>query len=128
MSAVQSKHTWPEMVVRKMVHAMGRRYTLHGSQLPGRPDLVFPRLRKVIFVNGCYWHRHSGCAKATTPTANAAFWLAKFAANVERDRRNRRALRELGWTILTVWQCELRHPTRLRAKVARFLDVTRSDR
>jgi DNA mismatch endonuclease (patch repair protein) len=99
---------------------MGYRYRLHGK-LPGRPDMVFARRRKVIFVHGCFWHRHKGCRKASTPKANAAFWLAKFRANRKRDGLTERRLIAAGWEVVTVWQCELDEPEKLKRRLARAL-------
>ncbi len=121
MGAVRSKDTGPEMAVRKIVHALGYRYRLHDPKLPGRPDLVFPARRKVVFVHGCYWHRHNGCRYTTSPKTNCEFWQAKFTANVSRDRRTRRELKKMGWAVLTVWQCELKKPERLTERLNDFL-------
>ena len=104
MAAVPQKGSKPEMIVRRLVHAMGYRYRLHVRELPGSPDLVFPRLHKAIFVHGCFWHRHR-CRRATTPATRRAFWLRKFEDNRARDRRNLRALRRQGWKVLVVWEC-----------------------
>jgi DNA mismatch endonuclease (patch repair protein) len=121
MAAVHSENTKPEMAVRRTVHAMGYRYRLHDRKLPGKPDLVFASRRKTIFVHGCFWHRHRGCKYATTPKTRTDFWEAKFAANVARDRRNRRELKRLGWAVLTVWQCELKKPEKLAERLDDFL-------
>jgi DNA mismatch endonuclease, patch repair protein len=122
MGLVRAKNTKPEMAVRRIVHALGYRYRLHGRSLPGRPDLVFASRRKVIFVHGCFWHRHSGCAKATTPQANAEFWLAKFRANRQRDRKIERRLASDGWGVVTVWECELKEPAKLKRRLIRELE------
>lgn len=121
MAAVHSENTTPELAIRKLVFAMGYRYRLHVAGLPGRPDLVFPGRRKILFVNGCYWHRHRNCRYATTPKTNVEFWLAKFEANVRRDRANLKALRSLGWQVLTIWQCQLKNPDKLGKKIDAFL-------
>lgn len=108
MSRVRSRNTQPEIFIRSIVHRLGFRFTVNGPKnrsLPGRPDLVLPRRRTVIFVHGCFWHRHPGCLKATTPKTNAAFWSRKFQENVKRDRRNLSALKDLGWKTVVVWQC-----------------------
>lgn len=107
MSLVRGKDTRPEVLVRRIVFSLGYRYRLHGH-LPGRPDLVLPRLRKVVFVHGCFWHRHARCKKATTPAANKEFWLSKFRANRRRDRRTCRQLELLGWSVIVVWECQLK--------------------
>ncbi len=106
MSLIRSKDTRPELIVRKAVWAAGFRYRLHGEGLPGRPDLVFPALRTVVFIHGCYWHAHS-CQKGRIPKQNSRFWREKFAANQARDQRNARLLRREGWSVLTVWECSL---------------------
>jgi DNA mismatch endonuclease (patch repair protein) len=121
MAAVHSKDTGPEMAVRKIVHGLGYRYRLHDAKLPGRPDLVFPARCKVIFVHGCYWHRHNRCKYATSPKSNCEFWERKFDANVARDRRVRRELKKMKWSVFTVWQCELKKPERLTERLHEFL-------
>jgi len=113
MSGIRGKDTKPELIVRKYLHGVGLRYRLHGD-LPGKPDLVFPRYHTVVFVHGCFWHRHEGCRHATTPASNTAFWQKKFEANVRRDRYVQKELTELGWRVLVVWACELSEH-RLRA-------------
>ena len=113
MSAIRGKDTGPEMSVRQYLHACGLRYRLHQEGLPGRPDLVFPRYRTVVFVHGCFWHRHLGCRFATTPATRAEFWTGKFARNVARDKVNAAALAAMGWKVLTIWECETRDPLAL---------------
>lgn len=108
MAGIRGKNTRPEMIVRRALHAKGLRYRLGGCGLPGKPDLVFRRQRKAVFVHGCFWHRHEGCQYATTPATREDFWSAKFKANVERDRRVQAELRELGWSVHVIWECELR--------------------
>ena len=122
ISMVRSKDTKPEVVVRKMLHAQGYRYRLHRSDLPGSPDLVFPARKKIIFVNGCFWHGHSCKNGARMPKKNTEYWEPKIARNVERDSTNLRELTSLGWEVLTVWECELRKsPTDLREQMNHFL-------
>lgn len=106
MSRIRSRDTKPELALRKALHALGLRYRL-GSKLPGKPDLVFPRHKAVVFVHGCFWHRHAGCKVATTPKSNTGFWVDKFERNVTRDERVARALQEAGWRLFVVWECEL---------------------
>lgn len=110
MARIKGTNTKPEIHVRRVAHAMGLRFRLHRKDLPGRPDLVFPRYRTVVFVHGCFWHRHKDCTFATTPKTRAAFWAAKFAANIERDARNKADLRRLGWRVIVLWECELERP------------------
>ncbi len=112
MSRIRGKNTVPEKQVRSSLHRAGYRFRLHPKQLPGRPDVVLPKYRTVVFVHGCFWHRHKGCRYAYTPKSRVAFWNAKFESNVERDRRNSRELRRLGWKVVTVWECEAGHPDR----------------
>lgn len=122
MSLVKSKNTVPELAVRKLVFSMGHRYRIHGAGLPGKPDLVFSCKKKVIFVHGCFWHRHDDCKKATTPASNTEYWLPKFAKTIERDRQALDSLRELGWRILVVWECELKDTAALAEKLRVFLN------
>jgi DNA mismatch endonuclease (patch repair protein) len=121
MSRVRSKNTGPEIAVRRLLHGLGYRFRLHRSDLPGKPDIVLPKYKTVVFVHGCFWHRHVGCKKTTTPKSRLEFWADKFERNIERDKRNRRFLTKLGWRVLVVWQCEARSPNRLARKVKRFL-------
>lgn len=106
MSRVKGKDTTPEMRVRKAAHAAGLRFRLHRKDLPGSPNLVFPKHRVAIFVHGCFWHRHAGCRKASIPKTNAEFWISKFDANVARDARVAQELERLGWRCVTIWECE----------------------
>lgn len=108
MAGIRGRNTRPEMRLRGALHALGLRYRLHARKLPGRPDLVFPRFRAVVFVHGCFWHRHAGCRLTTTPATNAVFWQTKFDGNVERDARNVAALKAAGWRVAVVWECCLR--------------------
>jgi DNA mismatch endonuclease (patch repair protein) len=121
MASVRQRNTTPELSVRKIIHALGFRFRLHKKGLPGTPDIVLSRLRTAIFVHGCFWHRHGGCPKATTPLTRRGFWLDKFETNVRRDETNIAALQKLGWNVLVVWECETRHPTGLRSRLQRSL-------
>ena len=121
MARVRSKDTKPELVVRSLLHRMGYRFRLHGKALPGKPDIVLPRHRKAVFVHGCFWHRHGACRPLSLPTTNTAFWAEKFAANVRRDRRKLRALRNAGWGVLVVWECQLKDRDRLERRLRAFL-------
>lgn len=109
MSCIRGKNTKPERTLRLLLFSRGLRYRLHGKGLPGSPDLVFPRYRAVVFVHGCFWHRHEGCRYTTSPKTNEEFWQRKFMSNVDRDRRNIEELRALGWRVATVWECALKH-------------------
>ncbi|MGK2873800.1 MAG: very short patch repair endonuclease [Alphaproteobacteria bacterium] len=122
MQAVKSKDTAPEMAVRRLTHAMGYRYRLHGKNLPGKPDLVFASKRKVIFVHGCFWHGHDCRRGARTPKENRDYWQAKIARNRTRDNKTRAALADAGWNVLTIWECETRKPDFLQNTISRFLD------
>lgn len=123
MSRVRGKDTRPEMLVRRFVHAEGYRYRLHDRRLTGCPDLVFKSRRKVIFVHGCFWHRHDKCALARMPKSRLDFWEPKLTANKERDARNKKLLAKEGWKVLTIWECELRDTERLKRTIRRFLDA-----
>ena len=120
MSRVRAKDTKPEMIVRREAHRLGYRFRLHRRDLPGRPDLTFPRLKKVIFVHGCFWHRHD-CSKATTPSDNAAFWKKKFEENVDRDRKSLEKLRLMGWNAKVIWECETKDVGALQERLFVFL-------
>lgn len=122
MSLVKSKNTRPELLVRRLAHSLGYRYRLHGARLPGKPDLVFAKRKKVVFVHGCFWHRHVDCRKATTPATNLEYWLPKFERTVERDQQNIDRLWALGWSALVVWECELKDLNALGQRLKAFLD------
>lgn len=121
MRSVRQKGTAPEMVVRRIAHAIGTRYRLHRKDLPGRPDIVFPSRRLCIFVHGCFWHRHPGCRLASSPSSNTEFWQEKFARNVERDARKENELRAAGWRVEIVWECETRDPAKLKERLRALL-------
>jgi DNA mismatch endonuclease (patch repair protein) len=119
MSRVRNKDTKPERAVRRLLWALGYRYRLHGRKLPGRPDIVFPRLKKVLFIHGCFWHRHPGCGR--TPKSRLEFWLPKLKENRARDLRNQRALKKLGWDFYVVWECELKDFDHVGLRLTQFL-------
>jgi len=121
MAAIRSKDTKPELIVRSLVHRMGYRYRLHRNDLPGRPDLVFPGLRKVIFVHGCFWHMHRCKNGQVTPHTNAYFWRKKRESNVRRDQFVRHQLTRSGWRVMTVWECQIRKVENLETKLESFL-------
>lgn len=108
MQRVRSNDTTPELVVRSFLFRNGFRFRLHVKNLPGHPDIVLPKYRTIVEVRGCFWHRHPGCRQATTPSTNAEFWQEKFKRNVERDRNTEKQLKELGWNLIVVWECELK--------------------
>jgi len=124
MSRIRGKNTTPERRVRSLLHRLGFRFRLHGKRLPGKPDIVLAKHRTVIFVHGCFWHRHRGCRNCTTPTKNRAFWVKKLNGNAARDKIHQRALRKLGWRSLVVWECATEraaHLERLGARLAKLL-------
>ena len=120
MSRIRGKDTTPEKVVRSLLHRMGYRFRLHGKKLPGRPDIILAKYETVIFVHGCFWHRHRGCRNCTTPTNNRGFWTKKLGGNARRDKLNWRALAKLGWRVVVVWECEAERADVLRKKVTRL--------
>lgn len=117
MSGIRGKNTRPELVLRQALHASGFRFRLHSRNVPGRPDLVLAKYRAVVFVHGCFWHRHEGCRYSTTPSTRPEFWKAKLQANVLRDHATQTTLTELGWRVATVWECALRKPDQVAASV-----------
>src|ERR1700731_843549 len=108
MSRIRSKDTAPELCVRRLAHAMGYRYRLHGKELPGTPDLVFRSRRKVIFIHGCFWHQHGQCRAGRIPRSNADYWIPKLTRNIDRHRVAEAALNKAGWTVLVIWECEIK--------------------
>jgi len=120
MAGIRSKDTAPELAVRKIAHRMGLRFRLHRKNLPGRPDVVFPRHRLAVFVHGCFWHQHQACRSAQLPKSRVSFWKEKLAANVARDKRNIGALQKLGWRVLVIWECEVGRKRLLQDKLALF--------
>ncbi|MBK5932560.1 very short patch repair endonuclease [Rhodovulum imhoffii] len=119
MSKVRNRDTKPELAVRRFLHSRGLRYRLHRSDLPGRPDIVFPTQRIALFVHGCFWHQHSGCAKAKLPSTRQEFWQEKLSRNAQRDQEVQGRLSEMGWRSMVVWECELK-PARLEALVTQI--------
>ena len=113
MSGIKARDTQPELAVRRYLHATGLRYRLHDTRLPGSPDIVLPQFGTVVLVHGCFWHRHQGCPYATTPSSRTEFWSQKFNQNVRRDASNVSALEAVGWTVLTIWECQARDPMQL---------------
>ena len=123
MKAVRGRDTKPEMVVRKLVWRLGGRYRLHVRSLPGSPDLVFHSRRKVIFVHGCFWHRHRCADGRSMPASRVAYWKRKFERNKARDSRDRRRLVRMGWRVLIIWECQTRSPATLVSRIREFLDL-----
>jgi DNA mismatch endonuclease (patch repair protein) len=123
MRAVRRAHTTPELAVRSMLHSLGLRFRVNRRDLPGSPDIVLPKHRTVIFVHGCFWHRHQGCRYATTPKTRQEYWIPKFAANIERDARKEAELRELCWRVLIVWECETKNREALELRLRREFNL-----
>ncbi len=121
MSRIKGRDTQCELAVRRLIHRMGFRFRLHSKDLPGRPDIVLPRHRKVVFVHGCFWHRHARCRYAYNPKSNVHHWRAKFSSNVERDRETLKLLRRKKWDALVIWECEIADESGVRKALARFL-------
>lgn len=127
MAQVKGRNTGPEKVVRSLLHRMGYRFRIQRADLPGKPDIVLPKYRTVIFVHGCFWHRHPGCKRATTPTSNATYWDKKFARTVARDAKNQKELEALGWHVLIVWECELKYLPALQVRLSDYFNTLRFD-
>lgn len=121
MRRVHAKNTTPEKLVRSWLHVRGYRFSLHRADLPGKPDIVLPKRQTVIFVHGCFWHGHPGCKNSTLPTSNRDYWERKISRNIERDKRNARALRRSGWHVLTVWECVVKDDKQLERRILRPL-------
>ena len=122
MARIGARDTGPELAVRRLLHRLGYRYRLHNRQLPGTPDISFPGRRKAVFVHGCFWHRHDGCRRTTTPRTRTAFWKDKFDKNVVRDRTNMMDLSALGWETMVVWECETTDIEALASRLVEFVD------
>ena len=121
MAQVKDRNTKPEMLVRRLLHGMGYRFRLHRKDLPGKPDIVLPKHRKIIFINGCFWHGHPGCKRATRPANNREFWDNKIDGNITRDARNTEALTAAGWEVLIVWECQIRDQEQLKKLLSSFI-------
>ncbi len=119
MSRIRGRDTKPEMIVRRLLHKNGYRFRLHRKDLPGKPDIVLSKYKVVIFVNGCYWHRHPSCKYAYTPRSRVDFWKAKFEDNVKRDKAAQTALQELGWKVVIIWECETKNIDSLTRQLKR---------
>jgi len=128
MRRIRSKDMKPELVVRSLAHQLGFRFRLHRRELPGSPDLVFPRHRKIVFVHGCFWHQHSGCREGRVPNTRKEYWEPKLARNRERDNANLAALGQAGWSTLVIWECETNNTEALATRLRSFLDLATSAR
>ena len=122
MSAIKSKNTKPEIAVRKLLHSMGYRFRLHRKDLPGSPDIVLPKYKTVIFVHGCFWHRHENCRYASIPKTRKEFWENKFKTNVKRDKEIQEKIKNIGWKYVVIWECEARNIESIEEKIKRFLN------
>jgi DNA mismatch endonuclease (patch repair protein) len=122
MSRIRSQDTSPELIVRRLVHGMGYRYRLHVGHLPGKPDIVLSRLDRIIEVRGCFWHQHPGCIDSHIPKSRREYWVPKLERNQRRDRMNERKLRELGWRVCVVWECQTTAIQKISKRLARFLE------
>ena len=121
MRLIRSRDTLPEMTVRRLIHAMGFRFRLHVADLPGKPDIVLPRLKSIVEVRGCFWHQHPGCIDSHIPKTRIKYWAPKLARNQRRDKENEDKLTALGWRVLVVWECEIKNIRKLSKRLARFL-------
>lgn len=121
MRRVRSTDTTPERRVRSLLHKLGYRFRIHRLDLPGKPDIVLPKRLTVVFVHGCFWHRHQGCPHATTPASRQEYWLPKFRRTVDRDQKNQEELRQQGWNVIIVWECETKDLQKLAAQLPRFI-------
>jgi DNA mismatch endonuclease (patch repair protein) len=121
MSRIRGKDTKPEKLVRSLLHRMGYRFRLHRRDLPGTPDIVLPKYKTVLFVHGCFWHRHKSCKYAYTPKSRVEFWQEKFRSNVDRDKKARRALKQNGWQVVVIWECQTKDLDRLASRLDRCL-------
>jgi len=117
MRAIKSKNTKPEIIVRRTLHKMGYRFRLHKNELPGTPDIVLKKYRTAIFVNGCFWHRHQGCSRCSFPNTNTEYWGKKFRTNIERDKKNYNELREMGWNVFIIWECQVKDIEELKKNI-----------
>lgn len=121
MARVHSKNTSPELIVRKELQRLGFRYSLNSAHLPGKPDIVFPKRQKLIFIHGCFWHQHKGCKASKRPTSNIDYWSQKLERNISRDKRNITTLKKSGWEVLVLWECQIKKPGFLTRKLMNFM-------
>ncbi len=121
MRLIRSRDTSPEIIVRRLIHGMGFRFRLHAADLPGKPDIVLPRLKRIVEVRGCFWHQHPGCIDSHIPKTRIKYWAPKLAKNQQRDKENMNKLHALGWRVLVVWECEIKNIKKLSGRLARFL-------
>ena len=128
MGRIKHKDTQPEKIIRSLIHQMGYRFRLHQPELPGKPDIVLPKYRKIILVNGCFWHGHKNCSRAKLPKSNNIFWLKKIEGNKNRDKNNIAALKNLGWDVLVIWQCEIKNQIEIQQRLRKFISDFKSEK
>jgi len=121
MSRIKGKDTKPEILVRSILHRLGYRFRKNVTHLPGKPDIVLPKYKTIIFVHGCFWHQHKGCAKCKIPKSKVDFWTEKLGKNVERDKKHKRELEEMGWKIIYLWECEIKSENQVKERLKSFL-------
>ncbi len=126
MSRIRAADTKPEKIVRSILHRVGFRFGLHVKSLPGKPDIVLPKYKTVVFVHGCFWHCHKGCRRANVPKTNKKYWVPKLERNLERDKINKRALKKDGWRIITVWECEVKKELKVFSKLKPLFEEKKS--
>ena len=127
MSAIKSRHTKPEIIVRSMLHRLGFRFRLHNKKLPGKPDIILPKYKTVIFVHGCFWHQHKGCKRSTIPKSNTDYWIPKLTGNVKRDVQHKADLKKSGWNVAVVWECETKDADNLAKKLKKIFAKISAD-
>lgn len=123
MSRIKGKDTKPEIIVRRLIHKMGIRFRLHRKELPGKPDIVLPRYNTIIFINGCFWHRHPNCQRSTIPSTNIEYWEHKLIGNIKKDEDNIRKLQSKGWKVLVIWECETKNQENLIHKIKEIIGI-----
>jgi DNA mismatch endonuclease (patch repair protein) len=121
MANIRSRHTKPEIMVRSALHRLGYRFRLHDKRLPGRPDVVLQKHKKIVLIHGCFWHQHPGCRRCTMPASNQEYWESKLQKNIDRDILHQQALAKLGWKVLIIWECETKNIEKVRQRLVRFL-------
>jgi len=121
MSKIRAKNTKPELLVRQFLFSKGFRYRLHQNTLPGKPDIILKKYKTIIFVNGCFWHGHKNCKKSILPTSNITFWKGKIQANIDRDKKSKRSLKKIGWSIFTIWECDIKNKMALTKTMNKLL-------
>jgi len=124
MSRIKGKNTKPEIIVRSLLFKLGYRFRLHYKKLPGKPDIVIPKYKTIIFVHGCFWHRHTGCQYAYSPKSRVDFWENKFNENINRDKKKKKELEDLGWKVIVLWECETKNTNILQEKISKIINLS----